>query len=74
MAITFSEKHYTTAQAALILRVQPATVKRYCNQYPPRIKAEKVGNSWMIPKSALDQYLRDESEYGRPKNRTRKTG
>jgi excisionase family DNA binding protein len=73
-AITFAEKCLTTAQAAKVLRVTAATVKRYCNQRPQRLRGEKVGHSWMIPKSAIDEYLADESDIGRPKNRRRKTG
>lgn len=74
MAINFTEKYYTTGQAAKILRVAPDTVKRYCNQYPPRIIGEKVGRDWMIPKSEIDKYLAEENDMGRPKNRRRKTG
>lgn len=74
MAINFSEKYYTTKQAAKLLHVDPDTVKRYCNAAPPKIKAEKVGRDWMIPKSSLDKYMADENELGRPRNRRRKTG
>lgn len=74
VAINFTEKYLTTAQAAKILRITTDTVKRYCNQRPQRIKGEKIGHSWMIPKSAIDEYLTEESDTGRPKNRSRKTG
>lgn len=74
VAINFTEKYLTTNQAARVLRVTPDTVKRYCNQDPPRIKAEKVGRDWLIAKSELDKYLSEESDIGRPKNRRRKTG
>lgn len=74
MAINFTEKYFTTAQAAKILHVTPDTVKRYCNQDPPRIGGEKVGRDWMIPKSSIDKYLADAGDMGRPRNRRRKTG
>lgn len=74
VAINFSEKYYTTSQAAKILRVTADTVKRYCNQSPPRIKGEKIGREWLIPKSSIDKYMADESDNGRPRNRRRKTG
>lgn len=74
VAINFTEKYLTTAQAAKILRVTTDTIKRYCNQDPQRIRGEKIGHSWMIPKSAIDEYLAEENELGRPKNRRRKTG
>lgn len=74
MSINFSEKYHTTAQAAKILRIATDTVKRYCNQSPQRLRGTKVGNSWMISQSALNEYLSSESETGRPKNRSRKTG
>jgi excisionase family DNA binding protein len=74
VAINFSEKYHTTAQAAKMLRIATDTVKRYCNQEPQRIRATKVGNSWMIPQSAINEYLSSESDFGRPKNRRRKTG
>ncbi len=72
MAVNFTEKYFTTAQAAKILRVSTDTIKKYC-QEPQRIKGEKIGHSWMIPKSAVEEYLSEESATGRPKNRRRKT-
>ena len=74
VAINFSEKYLTTAQAAKLLRVTTDTVKRYCNQEPQRIKGEKVGNGWLIPRSAIDEYMAEENTMGRPKNRRGKTG
>ncbi len=74
VAVNFTEKYFTTAQAAKMLRVTTDTVKKYCNQKPQRIKGEKVGNGWLVPKSAIDEYLATESDTGRPKNRRRKTG
>lgn len=73
MAINFTEKYFTTKQAAKILRVTPDTVKKYCNQDPPRINGEKVGRDWMIPKSEIDKYLADDNDTGRPKNRRRRS-
>lgn len=64
------ETHYTTREAAKLLRVKQDTVKRYCNQDPPRIKAVKLfgqDGPWYIPQSAIDKYLADTNDMGRPK-------
>lgn len=74
MPIKFTERYYNTKEAAKILHVTPDTVKRYCNADPPKIAAEKIGRDWMIPKSSLYKYIREESDFGRPRNRHRKTG
>lgn len=68
MPITFSEKYFTTAEAAEALGVSTDTVKKYCNCEPQRIKGEKVGYIWLIPKSEVRRYLKEESATGRPKN------
>lgn len=67
MSIEFSEKYYTTKEAAKLLRVAADTVKRYC--HAKRLNATKVGNSWMIPKSAIESYVADAGDIGRPRNR-----
>lgn len=69
VAILFSEKHFTTAEAAVKLGVHHDTVRKYCNL--KRIRGEKYGSSWLIPKSEIDRYLKEESHTGRPKNRGR---
>lgn len=64
------ETHYTTREAAKLLHVTADTVKRYCNQDPPRIKARKLfgpTGPWYIPQSAIDKYLSQSSDTGRPK-------
>ncbi len=68
MTITFSEKYYTTAEAADAMGVSTDTVKKYCNCKPQRLKGEKVGYIWLIPKSEVRRYLKEESDIGRPKN------
>lgn len=68
VAIKFTEPYYDTAQAAALLGVDTDTVKKYCNSKPPRLKGEKYGRSWMIPKSEIERYKREESAVGRPKN------
>ncbi len=65
------EIHYTTREAATLLSVTPDTVKRYCNQDPPRIKATKLFGKrgpWYIPQSSIKRYLAEESSTGRPKS------
>jgi excisionase family DNA binding protein len=71
VAIHYTEKYFTTAQAAAKLGVDTDTVKRYCNAEPPRLRAEKVGTIWMIPESEIKRYRKEESGVGRPKNLSR---
>lgn len=66
MAVKFTEKYFTTAEAGTEIGVTADTVKCYCNT--GRIKGEKIGNNWMIPQSEIKRYLKDESDRGRPKN------
>lgn len=69
MAINFTENYVTTAVAAERLGLTQDTVKRYCNSDPQRIRGEKIGSSWMIPESAIEEYkdaTRDKR--GRPRN------
>lgn len=69
------ETHYTTREAADLLKVTQDTVKRYCNMEPiPRIKATKLFGEhgpWYIPQSSIDKYLREQSDLGRPKKSAR---
>jgi len=74
VSIEFSEKYYTTAEAAKMLHVTPDTVKRYCNQDPQRLKGIKVGNGWMIPRSEIKAYIANEGDQGRPRNRRGRAG
>lgn len=71
MAIKFTEKYFTTSEAAEELGVTRDTIKNYCNGDNPRLKAEKVGASWMIPLSEIRRYREHESRTGRPKNLSR---
>lgn len=71
VAIKFTEKYFTTAEAASLLGVETDTVKVYCNSDPPRIRGEKIGHIWMIPESEIKRYKREESTLGRPKNSQR---
>lgn len=64
------ETHYNTREAGKILKVTADTVKRYCNQNPPRIKGKKLFGErgpWFISRSAIEKYLTEESSTGRPK-------
>lgn len=74
---TLKEKHYSTSEAAKLLRVKHDTVRRYCNADPPRIKARKLFGKtglWYIPQSEIDKYLAEESSTGRPKQAQRRNG
>lgn len=67
-----NETHYSTSEAAKLLEVETDTVKRYCNSKPPRIKAAKPFGKrgpWLIPQSAIDAYIEDVNENGRPKRK-----
>lgn len=71
--VTIETRDYlSTAQAANRLGVDTDTVKRYCNARPPRLKAIKLGNAWLIHKDEIERYRRDESSRGRPKNNPRR--
>jgi excisionase family DNA binding protein len=44
------------AEVARILRVTTRTIERYCKQ--GKLRAVKVGRRWRIPRSALEDFLR----------------
>jgi excisionase family DNA binding protein len=44
------------AEVARILRVTTRTIERYCKQ--GKLRAVKVGRRWRIPRSALEDLLR----------------
>lgn len=70
MPIKYTEKYLTTAEAAAELGLTTDTVKRYCNAPEPRIKGEKVGNGWMIPRSAIEEFKKAERDNrGRPRKK-----
>jgi excisionase family DNA binding protein len=50
------------AEVARILRVTPRTIERYCKQ--GKLRAVKVGRRWRIPKSALEDFLRQGGSSG----------
>lgn len=52
----------TTAQAATKLKVDPATIRRWCKS--GRLTAERFGRAWMIDETALDGF--EAPKRGRP--------
>lgn len=67
--ITFTEDYLTTAAAAEELGLTTDTVKKYCNCTPQRIEGTKVGNNWMVPRSAIEKFKgTDRDNRGRPRN------
>jgi hypothetical protein len=73
VAIKFTEKYFTTAEAAKKLGIRTDSVNKYCNSDPQRLKGEKYGHSWMIPESEVRRYLKEECHTGRPKNRPKRS-
>ena len=65
---SLDEVHYSTREAAKLLGVTPDSVKCYCNrkQLRGRKLLGKTG-PWFIPKSAIEEYKKESSGTGRPK-------
>lgn len=66
VSITIKGKYYSCREAAPLLGLDADTVRTYCNGDPPRIKAEKIGRDWMIPKKEIDRYNNERRDVGRP--------
>lgn len=60
------KEFYTTAEAAELLDLNRETVRHYCQGSDPKIKAQKVGRDWLIPRAEINRYKRDRREVGRP--------
>src|SRR5262245_40295879 len=58
---------FTTLEAAEILGLDHSMVCRYCRS--GRLKAEKLGNMWLIRKPALDAFKRQPRDVGNPSSR-----
>jgi len=55
-------------EAAAALNCHPSLVRRYCQQ--GRLPgAFKIGNRWVIPRDALDQFASLPRKVGRPKEK-----
>ncbi len=69
VATTFNESIYSVDEAAEKLGVERSVICRYCRL--GRLKARKFGNSWVITKSALEDFAKKPRERGNPtfKNR-----
>lgn len=55
----------STQEAADYLGLDRETLRHYCQGNNPRIKAEKLGRDWMIPKEELQRYARERRQYTR---------
>ena len=55
---------FTTDEAADYLGLSDVTICLYCRQ--GRIKAERLGNSWIIEKKDLDDFKRKPRPVGNP--------
>jgi len=56
---------YTAEQAAPLMRLSPASVRRYC--HTGVLQGEKVGGAWFLPKSEIDRYNRERRRPGKPR-------
>ena len=56
----------TTAEAAAELELGKDTVRGYCQGEEPRLRAEKFGRDWLIPRSEVERYKRERRDVGRP--------
>lgn len=54
------EELYTIEEVARMLKLSARTVERFCKD--GRLKAFKIGRLWRIPRSSLEQFLRQGSE------------
>ena len=55
-------EHYTTAEAAEILRMKPDSIARKIKR--GQLAAVKVGKQWLIRKEALDAMLQPSASQG----------
>jgi excisionase family DNA binding protein len=66
VSIEITGKYYSCPEAAELLDLDADTVRRYCNSLPPRLRAQKVGRDWFIPKAEIDRYKKERRDPGRP--------
>lgn len=69
VATTFHESIFTVEEAADKLGVERSVVCRYCRL--GRLKARKFGNSWVITRSALEEFAKKPRERGNPTFKSR---
>ncbi len=62
--------YITTRQAADLLGIRIESVIQLCND--KRLDSEKVGNSWIIRKSSVEEYYRSKAPSGHPASGTPK--
>lgn len=55
---------YAADDAATYLGIDASLVRRYCRQ--GRIPAKRVGNVWVMRKTALDDFKRKPRPFGNP--------
>lgn len=55
----------STSEAAAFLELDKDTIRHYCQGENPRMKAEKFGRDWLIPKSEVERYAKERREYNR---------
>lgn len=58
----------STREAAEILGLNYHTLRHYCQGDNPRIKAEKIGRDWLIPRAEVERYKRERREYTTTRN------
>lgn len=66
MAVALNGKHLTVEEAAAKLGLAVASVRRYCNLTPPKIKGTKQGRDWFIPIEEVNRFKKEKRPMGRP--------
>lgn len=67
VAIKITGDYLTPEEAADELGLTADTIRRYCNHtQSPKLKGEKLGRDWLIPKKEVERYKRERRETGRP--------
>lgn len=59
---------FSVDEAAAKLNVSPRRVHQFIAE--KRLRAERLGRAYLIPKESLDEFAKQDRPLGRPRNRT----
>lgn len=60
--------YLTVDEVAAELGLAVDSVRRYCNQSPPKLTGRKWGRDWVVAQSEVDRYKKERKARGRPKS------